>query len=849
MKVSLNLAQFYSNVDLKSIPTNLLLKRIGAQLGAVEDVQIWGPQYEGIVVAKVVECIKHPNADKLSVCRVDDGGVVQNVERDHDGYVQVVCGAPNVREGLTVAWLPPGAIVPNTRDKDPFTLEAREIRGKVSNGMLASAHELGINDDHNGILEIDAKDVGKELTQPGTPFKDLYGLEDVVVDCENKMFTHRPDCFGNLGVARELAGISGLKFKSPEWYTTAPKFSNVSGLPLEVRVTAEDLVPRFMALAIKDVKVGPSPIWMQAGLARVGIRPINNIVDITNFVMHLTGQPLHAYDYDKVKARSGSAPTLVARAASKDEKLKLLNGKTITLDPSVVVIATDKEAVGVAGVMGGADTEVDEHTKNIILECATFDMYNIRRTSMKLGLFTDAVTRFNKGQSPLQNDRILAYAAQQVREYAGGTVSGAVKDVKNLDDKIFSPVTINKPVEVAASFINERLGSNLSATDMKKLLENVEISVDEDGDNLTVVAPFWRTDIELPEDVVEEVGRLHGFADLPITLPVRTTKPAPIDSMLALKDRVRDDLARAGANEVLSYSFVHGNLLNKVGQDSDQAYRLSNALSPDLQYYRLSITPSLLDKVYKNIRSGHEQLAVFEMGKVHTKTHPNDGDEQVPKEFNSLALVVSASNKQAKTFAGAAFYQAKQYVDFLLGQFGVKATYEPITNDLNYAVAKPFEKSRSAIIKDSSMGAILGIVGEYRQSVMQALKLPVFTAGAELGLDELLAVAKPQKIYQVLSRFPGVSADITFRTMNPVSYAQLTSAVEAALSQASQPHGIVATIHATNIFRADDQQSSRNITYRIDFSHPDRTLTIDESNSLVEQVVLAIQKQALAERV
>lgn len=849
MKVSLNLAQFYSNVDLKSIPTDLLLKRIGAQLGAVEDVKIWGPQYEGIVVAKVVECIKHPNADKLSVCRVDDGGVVQNVERDHDGYVQVVCGAPNVREGLTVAWLPPGTVVPNTRDKDPFTLEAREIRGKVSNGMLASAHELGINDDHSGILEINAKDVGKELTKAGTPFKNLYGLEDVVVDCENKMFTHRPDCFGNLGVARELAGISGLKFKSPEWYTKVPKVSNVSGMPLEVRVSNEQLVPRFMALCMKDVSVGPSPVWMQAGLARVGIRPINNIVDVTNFVMHLTGQPLHAYDYDKVKARSGSTPTLVARSASKDEKLKLLNGKTITLDPAVVVIATDKEAVGVAGVMGGADTEVDENTKNIILECATFDMYNIRRTSMKLGLFTDAVTRFNKGQSPLQNDRVLSFAAQQVSEYAGGIVSGTVKDIKNLDGKIFSQSSVHKPVEVTAEYINQRLGSSLSADDMKKLLVSVEFDVDVNQDTMTITAPFWRTDIELAEDVVEEIGRLHGFADLPVTLPTRTTRPASANPMLTLKDTIREQLARAGANEVLSYSFVHGNLLAKVGQDTEQAYKLSNALSPDLQYYRMSITPSLLDKVYKNIRAGHEKLAIFEMGKVHTKTHPTDGEEHVPKEFNSLALVVSASNKQTKGLAGAAYFQAKEYVEFLLSQLGIAVQYQPIDSDLNFAVARPFDMNRSAIVKDLQSGITLGIVGEFRQNVMQGLKLPVFTAGAELGLDEILAVAKPQKSYAVLSRYPGVAADVTFRTMNPVSFAQLTTAIQASLMQAVQPHGINAEILPSDIFRAADQHSSRNITYRIEFSHPERTLTTDESNSLVEQIVGAIQKQALAERI
>ncbi|MDQ5886658.1 MAG: phenylalanyl-tRNA synthetase beta chain, partial [Patescibacteria group bacterium] len=404
MKVSLNLAQEYSNVDLLSIGTETILHKIGSQLGAVEEVIDWGSRYKNIVVAKVISSEKHPNADKLSVCLIDDGGAVKDVVRSTDNLVQVVCGAPNVREGLLVAWLPPGSTVPSSIEKDPFVLGSRELRGVVSNGMLASARELGISDDHNGILEIEPGSA-----KPGTPLGDLFSLNDTVIDCENKMFTHRPDCFGILGVARELAGINNLTFVSPAWYS----LSNIQALPVTSSLSLQsknqitEKVPRFMLQVVENVTVQASNIQRQSDLARLGSKPINTIVDSTNYYMHVTAQPTHAFDYDKVAKLCKGEVTVYPRMAHKGETLKLLNGKTITLTAADIVIATDTQAIALAGVMGGSETEVDEKTKNIIIECATFDMYTIRRTSMRYGLFTDAVTRFNKGQSPYQNPVVL----------------------------------------------------------------------------------------------------------------------------------------------------------------------------------------------------------------------------------------------------------------------------------------------------------------------------------------------------------------------------------------------------------------------------------------------------------
>ena len=272
-----------------------LLDKIGTRLGAVEEVTPFGEPFQGVLIARVVTCEQHPNADRLHVCKVDDGGKAENVERDENGYVQVVCGAPNVRAGMLVAWLPPGATVPSSYfDQDQFVLEARELRGVVSNGMMASPKELGLGDSHDGILEI-TLDTDEHL-EPGTPFADAYHLHgDTVIDMENKMFTHRPDCFGYLGVARELEGIQHRAYKSPEWYRINPAFPGIEAdeLPLEVRNELPELVPRFTAITMRNITVKASPIWLQVDLAKAGLRPINNIVDYTNYI-HVANRPANA---------------------------------------------------------------------------------------------------------------------------------------------------------------------------------------------------------------------------------------------------------------------------------------------------------------------------------------------------------------------------------------------------------------------------------------------------------------------------------------------------------------------------------------------------------------------------
>jgi phenylalanyl-tRNA synthetase beta chain len=840
MRVALSLSKFYGNIDLTNKPVDELVDRIGSQLGAIEEVISLKEQYAGVLIARIVSCQDHPDSDHLRICMIDDGGKVEGVERDENGHVRVVCGAPNVREGLLVAWLPPGSTVPSTYASDPFVLEARKLRGVVSNGMLASAKELAISDEHEGILEVD------EDVAPGTAFAEAYDLNDSVIDIENKMFTHRPDCFGVLGVYREIAGIYHQQFTSPEWYIgdVYSLETEAEALPLEVVNELPELVPRFVMIPMSGIQVKSSPVWMQAVLMRAGIRPINNVVDITNYLMYVTGQPLHAYDYDKVKALTdGDTASVTVRYPNKGEKAKLLNGKDIEPRAEAIMITSGDHLIGVGGVMGGSETEVDSSTKNIILECATFDMYSVRRTSMAHGLFTDAVTRFNKGQSPLQNLQVIAKAVHEVRKFADGSVAGDLIDIDhaNHDEKV---------VHVGFDFINKRLGLTLSPVEMKTLLENVEFRVGESEGSLSVVVPFWRTDIEIPEDIVEEVGRLYGYDHLPLELPKRDLTPAAKDQTLELKRRARSALARAGANEVLTYTFVHGNLLEKTGQDRDLAFQLSNALSPDLQYFRLSLTPSLLDLVHSNIKAGYDEFALFELNAVYGKSEMDE--DGLPKEFGRIALVTAADQKAAaKSYGGAAYYQARYYLETLMNDFAITdLTYKPFggvdfsEHKLFMQLLKPFEPKRSAVVFNGKF--LVGVVGEYKASVASALKLPAFTAGFEVfGSALTKGGAKP---YTQLPRFPNIEQDVSLKVPADVTYGDLYASVQASLQQVL-PGQTRATLSPVDIYQRPDDTAHKQITLRLRLASFERTLKAEEVNSLLDAVADKVKERYGAERI
>ena len=829
MKVSLNIVRSLINFELPSVDE--LVSRVNQQLGGVEEVIDLGVKYSSVRIVRIVECGKHPDADRLSVTKIDDGGAVSDVPRDDNGYVQVVCGAPNVHADMWAIWLPPGSTVPASfDDAEPFVLGARPLRGVLSQGMLAAADELAIGTDHKGIIEITENDLpsGAEL-QAGARFAEIFGLDDFVLDIENKMFTHRPDCFGQLGVAREIAGIFGQQFTSPEWYKAQQQFSTAEGLDLMITNGAPELVPRFMAVAIKDVEVKPSPLWLQCQLVAMGGKPINNIVDATNYIMLMTAQPTHAYDYDKLRGHQ-----LGARLARPGEKVILLNGKEYELTADDIIIADGEGVIGLAGIMGGSNTEVSNDTKNIVLECATFDMYALRKTAMRHGVFTDALARFNKGQSPLQNAAVLKLLMSMV----GGVQASEVFDLKQFSDEFddyFNGNYTPANIDIDSKFINERLGLKLNENEICGLLNNVEIKShgpEEELDYICIQSPFWRTDLELPEDIVEEVGRLYGFDKLPRELPHRSIKPAPKNPRRELKNAVRQSLSRAGANEILTYSFVHERILKNAEQDVIQAYKLSNALSPDLQYYRLTVLPSLLDKVYTNIKSGHNEFALFEIGKGHLKSKGLN-KEGLPIENNYIDLVYTSK----KDKPGAPFYVAKKIIDNLGKDLGVKFEFEKIVNQIDKQILAPFDIDRSSLIRIDN-GDIVGLVGELKQSVIKNFKLPQYISAASIDTDILQKNISKNigDSYHPLSKFPSTWRDISIEIDSAVSYKDVLNVVKNSLQKQDDEF---ISIRLVDIYRAKDS-SFKTITLNISMTNYNRTLTATDASRIIENINKAV---------
>lgn len=826
MKISLNTMRELTGLELPSVGE--LTEKLNRQLGGVEEIVDLGKKYKDAVIVKIIKCEKHPGADKLSVCQIDVG---------QDELVQVVCGAKNAREGLWTVWLPPQSIVPSSyNNKDQFVLEIREIRGVVSNGMLAAGDELAINNDHVGIVEITENDLPQaETLQTGANFAEVFGLNDVIIEIENKMFTHRPDCFGQIGVAREISGIYGQKFEESDWYWKFPEFKDSFGLNLEVFNDCPDKAPRFMAVTMKNVKVQQSPLWLQITLMRWGGKTINSVVDLTNYIMLLTAQPTHAYDYDKLhNAKLG------VRLAKSGEKAKLLNDKTYELDEEDIVIVDGKEVVGLAGVMGGANSEVSADTKNIVLECANFDMYTVRRSSMRHGLFTDALTRFNKGQSSVQNDRVLAELMRLCTELSGAEQASKVFDEYDQGKKENDLNKFSKGIFVDLKFINDRLGLDLQVDEFCEILRRVNFAcvVNDKSNKIEVAAPFFRTDIEIPEDVVEEVGRLYGFDKLPQNLPKRTSSPTTPNQIFNAKQEIREILAKSGGNEVLTYSFVHQKLIKNAEQDISQAFTISNALSPDLQYYRLTVLASLLDKVHANIKAGHDEFMLFEIGKGHNKKYHAADDNGLPSEMNFVDMVYANKNESDSS----PLYKARRIIDFLAKSIGVEVVAKPADIGMDYPVTAPFDLSRSAMVYTTG-DEFIGMIGELKTSVIRNFKLPQNVSAATLDLESLAKVMINKKSsYQPLSKYPSIFQDITLEVDEKMTYEELRTELKKALESIVSQRDMSYKLDLIDIYAGQNTINKKRLTFRLIFVSSERTLTVEHVNQIMLQIAEELSK-------
>ena len=779
MLVSLNeikkLVQIPSDVD-----TDWLVKLIGSRLVEVEGTIDLSKKYKGIKIVKVVSCEAIPETH-LHLCQIDAGT---------GSNIQVVCGAPNVREGMLAVWLQPGCIVPQTYGGENFELGVRKMRGYESNGMLAGLDEIDLGDDHSGIVEIDPN-----FAQAGDDFAEKFDLNDIILDIENKSLTHRPDTFGLIGFAREVAGILGIKFNEPEYSTVAPDWINTEGKKgnIEVKIEDENLCKRYSVAVFNVENAGLSSALEvneyltlnDVFLAKAGMRKVSKIVDATNITMLMTSQPLHAFDYDKFVAVGGTeTPKIVVRAAKKGEKLVLLDGKEIELvEGDDIVICSNETPVALAGAMGGQSTEIDENTKKVILESATFSLYNERKMQMAHGIFSEAITRFTKGQP------------------ASGTIAAIAKCtsmlLKSKDEIIeycdeFSGSIGNDIIKITKEEINSLLGTKYTTKEIIDTLTNVSFIIEDKEEYFNVVAPIWRTDIHIKEDVIEEVGRLRGYDNIPHNLPLRPFIGADKNPMFELKRELRSILSdRLNANEVLTYSFV----------------------SKDLQCFRQSITPSLLDKMYENIRAGHKDFALYEFNQVTNKTLGLT-EEQVPEIENHVALISTGD-----------FYMAKM----LLLEMGKMLHVEFKLEQNNVSEFPYFEKVRSA--KVTLNGETVGVVGEIKGRVLKNFKVKA-AAGFELNLDEIVKAPRNIHVNLKLSKFPFVERDMTLKVKSEMAHGELEEGIDSVLRDIDD---LVYRVTPVSIYQGEDK-TSKNISFHISFASTAKTLEAEEISDIMEKV-------------
>ncbi len=801
-----------------------LSKLIGARLVEIESIENLNEKYKDVVIVRVISAKKVEGSDHLNLCKIDDGGKRDGVERDENGFVQVVCGAPNVREGLFVAWLPPKAIVPETFGGENFQLSARKLMGNMSNGMIASLRELGLGDEHDGILEISPETFENGL-QAGDSFAEKFELNDYLLEVENKSLTHRPDCFGIIGFAREVAGILGQKFVEPDFIKQSDfGFEVNNDKSIVIDVQDSEICERYTAAIfdVSDILKNPNLTLEKTYLLRSGMRPIDIITDLANELMLETGQPLHTFDFDKLaKINGGKNVKMTVRKSFENEELELLDGRKIKMSQNDIVIATGENgenAVALAGAMGGKSTEIDENTTRILVESATFNLYNLRNTQMRHGIFSEAITRFTKGVPEMMSRKILDLFGVQLLALGGKSLS-EIADSKG--DFYYN----KSEISVSKDKINQILGTNFSSEEIQKTLENVGILTKNDNSG-TFVVPFWRNDLHIEEDLIEEVGRLNGYDNIKLQLPKRTFRAVKKAKIDLLQSEIREILVSSGANEILTYTFVHGDLFEKAGQDPKNAYKIINSISPELQYYRQTLMPSLLSKVNQNIRAGFSEFAIFEMNKITEKTLGLN-EENVPFEQKKLAFVYTKNKGEN------AFFEAKNYAEFLFKKLGLKVEF--VKFDLSKSLlSTEFEPKRSALIQVSNSEGekILGVIGEFKKNIQKSLKLPESTAGFELDLGILLENTERTSVkIKDFSKFQSVERDISINVDESRQFAEIFDIFK---DISSEFKGVEIETLPIDIFNNGD--GTKNISIRFKIIPFEKTLNGDEIREIMQKI-------------
>jgi phenylalanyl-tRNA synthetase beta chain len=786
-------------VDLTGITAKELADRITKSGIEVESVEVLNKGAKGVVVGHVLEREQHPNADKLSKCLVDIG---------EGEPVQIICGAPNVAKGQKVAVAKVGAVLPGN-----LKIKRAKLRGEESNGMICSLQELGIESKLVPKEYADGIFVFPSDAPVGADALELLNLDDEVL--ELGLTPNRADCLSMIGVAYEVAAILGRSVKLPA-IELQENDENVRDY-ISVRVDAPQDNPLYAGRIVKNVKIGPSPLWMQARLMAAGIRPHNNVVDITNYILLEYGQPLHAFDYDRLGSKE-----IVVRRAKAGETIVTLDDTKRTLTEDHLVITNGTEPVALAGVMGGANSEVRDDTTTVFIESAYFTSPVIRKASKDHGLRSEASTRFEKGIDPARTKEALDRAAALMADYAGGEVVGGIVEVNTLKEK---EVT----VAITLDRINRVLGTTITKDEVAAILTNLQFAFTEDNGTFTITVPSRRRDISIEEDIIEEVARLYGYDRLPATLPVAESKPGKLTVYQAKRRQVRRYLEDAGLFQAITYSLTSEEKATMFALETAEPIRLALPMSEERSVLRQSLLPHLLEVASYNRARQVENVAVYETGAVYLA----NGENELPSEKERLAGVVTGV-WHAHLWQGEKkavdFYVVKGILDGLFELLG-------LTNRVEYRQAKRehMHPGRTAdILLD---GKTIGFVGQLHPVVQKEYDLKE-TYVFELALTDLLNAEVEDIRYSPIPRFPSITRDIALVVDENVVAGELQKAIIEAGGE------LLKEVSIFDVYQGDRlPDGKKSIAFSLRYYDPERTLTDEEVTAVHEKVIQAVEQQ------
>jgi phenylalanyl-tRNA synthetase beta chain len=756
----------------------------------VSSLEKRGPAFTGVVTAQVVSREKHPNADKLSVCVVDDGTKKWTV----------VCGAPNVAAGQKVALARVGAALPGG-----MKIGQAKLRGVESNGMICSGKELGLGQDGAGILVLPPE------TALGLDFAGTLGPCDDILEVE--ITPNRPDCLSHLGLARELAAYFRMPLK-PTPAASPVAAGAAAGMKLDVR--APQACPRYMGLMIEGLTIGPSPAWLKQRLESVGLRPINAVVDVTNFLLMDMGQPLHAFDADTL-----DGGTVIVRWAAAGETLKALDGATYSLNENCLVIADSRKAVAIAGVMGGLETAVTEKTKRVFLESAHFFPPAVRKASQSLRLRSDSSYRFERGTDIAAVEEASRRAAELILSLCGGKASKPVESYPEKRQASAIPVSVER--------INGILGSDFSAESVEGCLRAIAAFLTKEGESLRFTPPSYRGDLATAWDLAEETGRLLGYDNVPSRLPAAPMKPSRSLPLQTAVQRCVERLAGLGLHEAYNYDLLAEKTLTRCRIPLDGAARVSNPLSQDWTILRPSLLPGLLANALTNVNHGAEQVRLFEVGKTYVRA----GDRlEETLHISGVLFGEAAAPHWRGGGRSTDFYDAKGLVaDLARGLAGLE--WLPLDAPASSKTdSDPLFHPKASLRLKLPRG-VFGTVGALHPTVARAWGLdkeePVLF---DLRLELLADAEAAQALFKPFSAFPGSKRDLSFLLPVTVPYAAVESSIRSCAIAELQGAELI------DVFKGEGVPAGRqSLTVRLQFGRDDRTLKDSEVTAALERLL------------